>query len=77
MYEQAKPRPVGIDKQTSIDDGAKLGKNIYVGPFAVISRNAQIADDVQIHAQVFIGPNVTVEKEQSCIRVLKYTRTVK
>jgi UDP-3-O-[3-hydroxymyristoyl] glucosamine N-acyltransferase len=62
MYEQAKPRPVGIDKQTSIHETAKLGENIFVGPFAVISRNANIGDHVQIHAQVFIGQNVTVGK---------------
>jgi UDP-3-O-[3-hydroxymyristoyl] glucosamine N-acyltransferase len=62
MYEQAKPRPVGIDKQTSIHETAKLGENVFVGPFAVISRNAQIADHVQIHAQVFVGQNVTIGK---------------
>ncbi len=62
MYEQAKPRPVGIDKQTSIHETAKLGQNVFVGPFAVISRNAQIADHVQIHAQVFVGQNVTIGK---------------
>lgn len=60
MYEQMKPRPVGIDKNTSIDETAVIGQNVFVGPFAVISRKAKISDNVQIHAQVFVGQNVTI-----------------
>ena len=60
LYEQSKPRPVGIDSQVSIHESAILGEKIYVGPFAVISKNARIGDNVQIHAQVYIGNNVSI-----------------
>lgn len=60
MYEQSKPKPKGIDKQVSIHETAKLGDNIYVGPFAVIMQGAKIGNNVQIHAQVYVGPNVTI-----------------
>ena len=38
----------------------KLGKNVHVGPLAVIRRNAVIGDDAVIEAQVFIGEGCTV-----------------
>lgn len=60
MYEQSKPRPIGIDSQVSIHESAKLGEKIYIGPFAVIGKNSTIGDNVQIHAQVYIGNNVTI-----------------
>jgi len=60
LYEQSKPRKSGIDKLTSISDSAKIGKNPYIGDFAVISDNVTIGDDVQIFPQVYIGDNVTI-----------------
>lgn len=59
-YEQAKPKPEGIDPQTSIHQTAQLGNNIFVGAFAVIGRNVKTGNNVQIHAQAFIGDNVTI-----------------
>ena len=60
MYEQTKPKPIGIDKQVSIHESAVLGEKIFVGPFAVIGKNVKIGNKVQIHAQVFVGENVTI-----------------
>jgi len=49
-----------------IEDGAKLGNEVSVGPYAIIGRNATIGDGVTIAAHVtitgntIIGPRTTV-----------------
>jgi UDP-3-O-[3-hydroxymyristoyl] glucosamine N-acyltransferase len=60
LYEQSKPRKTGIDKLVSISESASIGKNPYIGDFAVISDNASIGNDVQIFPQVYIGDGVTI-----------------
>ena len=50
----------GVDPSAIVDKSVKLGKNVHVGPLAVIRRNAVIGDDAVIEAQVFIGEGCTV-----------------
>jgi UDP-3-O-[3-hydroxymyristoyl] glucosamine N-acyltransferase len=60
LYEQSKPKKIGISKLASIDESATLGKDLYVGEFTVIHENAKIGDEVRIYPQVYIGDNVTI-----------------
>lgn len=60
MYESAKPKKKGIDSLAFISPSAKLGDNVYVGPFAYIGENAVIGDDVKIYPHAFVGDNVKV-----------------
>ncbi len=60
LYEQSKPRKTGISKQAAIAGSSKLGKDLYVGEFAVIGENVEIGDNVLIYPQVYIGDNVTI-----------------
>lgn len=39
---------------------ARLGKGVYVGPFACISKGVVLGDGVQIYPRVYIGEGVTV-----------------
>jgi len=45
----------GIDAKAVVASTAKLGKNCYVGPFAVIEDDVVIGDDCIIEANAFIG----------------------
>lgn len=60
MYNQIKLNKTGIAPQAYISDKAKIGENIYAGPFAVISDGAKIGNNVKIYPQVFIGDNVVI-----------------
>lgn len=72
LYESSKPQKTGIDSLASIAASAKIGKNVYVGPFAFIGENVTIGDGCQIypHAVIEDGtslgqnckiyPNVTI-----------------
>jgi len=60
LYQQAKPQKTGIDKVSSIDETAKLGDDIYIGAFAVISQNSKIGNNTKIYPQVYIGDNVEI-----------------
>jgi UDP-3-O-[3-hydroxymyristoyl] glucosamine N-acyltransferase len=60
VYNQIKLNKTGISKQAFISETAKIGKNAYIGEFAVISENAIIGKNVKIYAQVFIGDNVKI-----------------
>jgi len=60
LYEQNKPRKKGLSNQSAIDPSAKLGENIYVGEFAVISSGVSLGNNVMIYPHVYIGDNVSI-----------------
>ncbi|HOK41814.1 MAG TPA: UDP-3-O-(3-hydroxymyristoyl)glucosamine N-acyltransferase [bacterium] len=50
------PEPAISDK-AYIGSNVKIGKDVYIGPFAVIEKNVEIADKVKIYPDVYIGEN--------------------
>ena len=66
IYEAAKPRKSGIDPLACISPKATVGKDVYVGAFAVIGDGCQIyphaviGDGVKVGEQCLIYPNVTI-----------------
>jgi len=61
VYQQGqKQQSVGVDERASVQEGSKLGENIYIGEFSVVCRNAKIGDNVKIYPQVYVGNNVEI-----------------
>ena len=60
VYADAKPRKTGISPKAEIDPSATIGKNCYIGHFAVIEAGAKIGDNVMIYPGTYIGDNVTI-----------------
>lgn len=60
LYEASKPKKTGIDSLAYIAPSAKLGEDIYVGPFAYIGENAEIGSNTLIHPHTVIGDNVKI-----------------
>ena len=48
MYNAAKPRKTGISSRASVSPDAKVGKECYVGDFAVIEAGAVIGDGCRV-----------------------------
>ena len=59
-YDAARPQKTGISRMCSISDKAAVGRNCYVGDFAVIEAGAKIGDDVKIYPQCYIGDGVVI-----------------
>ena len=60
MYDKAVPRPTGVSRLSSIDRTARIGKDPYIGDYAVISKNARIGNGVRLYPQVYIGDGVEI-----------------
>ena len=72
LYEQSKPKLTEIDSLAYIAPTAKVGQNVYIGPFAYIGDYAEIGDNTAIHPHATVSagakvgsdcilyPNVTV-----------------
>jgi UDP-3-O-[3-hydroxymyristoyl] glucosamine N-acyltransferase len=54
-----RPQP-GIDKSAAVSQSAKIGKDVYVGPNAVICDQAIIGDNCVIHPGVYIGAKTVI-----------------
>ena len=64
LYASAvNPPKRGIADEAYISPKAKIGKNVYIGPFAVISDGAEIGDNSQIYPHAVIGENVKLGQE--------------
>jgi UDP-3-O-[3-hydroxymyristoyl] glucosamine N-acyltransferase len=61
-YNKIKLDKKGISKLAAIHEKAKLGKDIYVGEYAVLSEGCQLGNQVKIYPQVFLGENVKIGK---------------
>ncbi|VEP14977.1 UDP-3-O-acylglucosamine N-acyltransferase [Hyella patelloides LEGE 07179] len=59
FYQPYQPDP-GIHPTAIIDSTTKIGKDVYIGAYAVIQQNVTIGDRVSIHPQVTIYPDVII-----------------
>jgi UDP-3-O-[3-hydroxymyristoyl] glucosamine N-acyltransferase len=56
----AKEEKKGIENPSFIHPETKIGKNVYIGAFAYISKGVKIGDNVKIYPHCFIGENVEI-----------------
>lgn len=57
--KRSKP-PKGRSWRSSVGRGSKLGKDCYLGPFAVVGRHCHIGNNVKIYPNATIGDNVVI-----------------
>lgn len=60
LYEQSKPKSIGVDSLACVAKTAKIGKDVYIAPFACIGEYAEIGDNTIIHPHVTIGSGAKV-----------------
>ncbi|GMV78976.1 MAG: UDP-3-O-acylglucosamine N-acyltransferase [Planctomycetota bacterium] len=61
LYPEVREAP-GVHPQACVEAGAKLGAEVYVGPFAVIRAGAVVGDGCEIHAGAYVGPGCKLGK---------------
>lgn len=55
MFYTEPETQVGVHAKALVDESAKLGKNVSIGPNVVISKNVEIGDNTKIMANSYIG----------------------
>jgi UDP-3-O-[3-hydroxymyristoyl] glucosamine N-acyltransferase len=57
LVDQARPRKKGIHPTAIIEDTAKIGTDVFIGPYAYIGENCIIGDGCSLYPHVYIGDN--------------------
>lgn len=65
LYESSKPKKQGVDSLAYVSPNAKIGENVYIGPFSYIGENAVIGDNTLIYPHSYVGDYVKIGK--NCI----------
>ena len=60
MYNAMKPQKTGISRLASVSEKAEVGKDCYIGDFAVIEAGAVIGDGAKIYPQCYVGDGVRI-----------------
>ncbi len=60
LYQESKPRPVGVSERASVAPDAVLGEGCHVGDFAVVESGARLGDGVAVYAQSYVGRGVKI-----------------
>lgn len=60
LVEQSRPKKTGIHKTAVIEEGATIGKNVYIGAYAYIGDNTTVGDGCRIYPHVYIGENTVL-----------------
>lgn len=61
--ESQRPKKRGIHPLACVEESAKVGRDVYVGPFAYVGEGAIIEDEVQIYPHTYIGDLVHVKAQ--------------
>lgn len=62
MYQQSKPKPMGISERASVANSALIGKDVFIGDFVVVGEKAVIGDNTRIYSNVNIGDSCKIGK---------------
>jgi UDP-3-O-[3-hydroxymyristoyl] glucosamine N-acyltransferase len=62
LVDQARPRKKGIHPTAIIESSAKVGTDVYIGPYAYIGENCVIGDGSSLYPHVFVGDNTRIGK---------------
>jgi UDP-3-O-[3-hydroxymyristoyl] glucosamine N-acyltransferase len=57
LVDQARPRKKGIHATAIIEPTAKVGSEVYIGPYSYIGENCVIGDGCSVYPHVYIGDN--------------------
>ena len=57
LVDQARPRKKGIHATAIIETTAKIGSDVFIGPFTYVGENCIIGDGCSIYPHVYIGDN--------------------
>lgn len=60
LYEMSKPKKTGIHSLAFVAETAKIGKDVYIAPFACIGDHAEIGDNTVIHSHATVGGGAKV-----------------
>ena len=62
LVDQARPRKKGIHATAIIEATAKLGSDVFIGPYTYVGENCIIGDGCSIYPHVYIGDNTKLGK---------------
>ena len=62
LYEQSKTQSKGIASTAIIAESAQIGKDVYIGAYAVIDEGVVIGDNTQIYPHTYVGKNARIGK---------------
>jgi len=65
VYQQMKPKKIGISPQACIAKTATVGENVYIAEFVSIGENAIIEDHVKLYPSVCVGDGVKIGKNST------------
>ena len=57
LVDQARPRKKGIHPTAIIEASAKIGTDVFIGPYSYIGENCVIGDGCSVYPHVYIGDN--------------------
>lgn len=60
LYEMSKPKKTGIHSLAFVAETAKIGKDVYIAPFACVGDHAEIGDNTMIHPHATVGGGAKV-----------------
>ena len=57
LVDQARPRKKGIHPTAIIETTAKIGSDVFIGPYAYIGENCILGDGCSVYPNVYLGDN--------------------
>jgi UDP-3-O-[3-hydroxymyristoyl] glucosamine N-acyltransferase len=57
LVDQSRPRKKGIHPGAVIESTARIGSEVYIGPFSYIGENCVIGDGCSVYPHVYVGDN--------------------
>lgn len=60
LYEQSKPKHSGVHSLAFVAPSAKIGKDVYIAPFAYVGEHAEVGDRTQLYPHATVGDGAKV-----------------